>query len=373
MRRYIRPEYCDYAPRPVATQKLRANNKSNLMARTCSGGLLALSQPKPSSDLDPMYHPSFKGDRLLETRLIHHYTTIVCHLMHNSSLKPLDDLWGIRIPQVASQHELVLDAMLVLSAIHLHSQAVDDNTLQVTISKYLDRTIVSYRQRLPEIDGKMAEPLFLTSVMLAKISWLISHHSCPNESFKLPVQAYYMTRGVQVLYLQRKYLLRKLGYEWLGDEPLQPITREITAEQQCQLNGMEQEIKQLFLHFKVHSMPVLEQSVYQEASRYVLWLYKAYFGAVNTQHLERLIAMMPHRLHSHFFTLLEKNDELAMALLARALVLSLKLNNGAWWLRGSGRYEAIKRDIQGICGLIPAPHNFAMQWPLKVLAGEINL
>ncbi|KAH8812542.1 hypothetical protein F5884DRAFT_673060 [Xylogone sp. PMI_703] len=281
-------------------------------------------------------------------------------------------LWRCAIPALASQHEVVLDSMLAIAAIHLHSQAVDDSRLPITIPKYLDRVLINHRRNLLEPDGETAEPIFLTSALLSKIMWLVCHLSSPDESYKLPLAAYYVMRGANAVFSQRRDLLKDLGYIWLADEDLLPITQEITVKRQSQLDDIEEEMRSLFISFNVSSLPSLDQTAYHEASRHVLQLYKAYFGGVSSDHLQRLIVLTPLKVHLTFFTLLERNDALAMALFARALVLSSKVG-GTWWLRGSGKYEVVAKDLVGMHTLMPPQYDFALDWPRKVLSGEIVL
>ncbi len=70
--------------------------------------------------------------------------------------------------------------------------------------------------------------------------------------------------------------------------------------------------------------------------------------------------------------MLESHDPLAMALMARILVLLCGLEP-AWWMNGKGDYEVLKRDIQGICELMPVQLHWAMDWPCDVLNGKIIL
>lgn len=334
-----------------------------------TSSFMDLHQPRPSLSVHSPSRQTAQGNRLLEIRLMHHYTAVVCHLMPRCGSNSSFEVWGLRIPNFSFRHEMILDLILSLSALHLLTQSIDDNALLMAMSKYLDRALVNYRQCLPKIEGDLAEPLFLASVILSHLMWLICHRSRPEEDYQLPLQAYYLIRGISVMFFQRRSFFEELGYSWFGDEDPPPIAHHITVEQQRQLRGIEEDIQQLFDHFDVQSRPILEQEIYEEAAAFVLWLYRGYFCRIDKQHLQRCIRSMPLRLRPTFLTLLEKNDPLAMALLARALLLVSKIGN-TWWIQGGGPYETVRRDIHGIFELMPRESKLAIAWPYKVISGE---
>ena len=78
---------------------------------------------------------------------------------------------------------------------------------------------------------------------------------------------------------------------------------------------------------------------------------------------------MPLRLHPSFLGLLESYDPLAMALLARSLVL-FRLVQYTWWLQGTGNYDFFRNNINSIRELLPTSNRWAVDWPCKVAAEE---
>lgn len=80
---------------------------------------------------------------------------------------------------------------------------------------------------------------------------------------------------------------------------------------------------------------------------------------------------MPLRIGSDFLDFLSFHDPLAMALLARGIAM-LKLVEYAWWVHGGGEYKVMTYDIHGICELMPSNCSWTMEWPLKLVSGEIG-
>jgi hypothetical protein len=79
---------------------------------------------------------------------------------------------------------------------------------------------------------------------------------------------------------------------------------------------------------------------------------------------------MPARLPTEFLQLLADHDPLAMALLARALVL-LKALDYAWWIQGPHDNDVLTYDLRGMCSLMPRDCLLGMEWPLNILSAQL--
>ena len=154
-----------------------------------------------------------------------HYTRVVCHEMPDCNPQATKVMWREAIPQMAFSISIVLDPLLALSAMHLHSFTPTDSQLPMVISFYLDRTLAKYRELIPQIDGDLAEPLFLAAVMLCRITWLLSHRRASDRATasKLPLQTDHMLNGLETLFLRKMDYLKSLGYSYFArEEPVTP-------------------------------------------------------------------------------------------------------------------------------------------------------
>lgn len=72
--------------------------------------------------------------------------------------------------------------------------------------------------------------------------------------------------------------------------------------------------------------------------------------------------------------MLEMHDPLMMALMAHSIViLKAKRLGERWWMNGKGHYEVASRTVLGMRSLMPEKDMWAMDWPCRVLSGEVEL
>jgi hypothetical protein len=135
---------------------------------------------------------------------------------------------------------------------------------------------------------------------------------------------------------------------------------------------VKEDLEHLLIEFGVAAQVQGNKEVYLEAKSYVLYYYRAFYSGAAAKTLRRFIATMAVRCQPGYVAMLERHDPLAMALMARTLVLLCGLEP-AWWINGKRDYEDLKRDIQGICELMPAESHWVMDWPCAILNGEIIL
>ncbi|KAH7171364.1 hypothetical protein EDB81DRAFT_197002 [Dactylonectria macrodidyma] len=311
--------------------------------------------------------------RSLELRLMHHYTSVVCHVMPNCK-GASTWAWQHIIPQLSFESEVVLNPMLALSALHLHAHSPTDSAMAVALRRYLDRTLANHRQALSSPTKGLTEPLWLSAVVITHLYWLLTHQQQPNETYELPLQVIRMLDGVGVLFVQNKAFLARLGYGSYEYDHMPQLAREkqLPIGARAQLQSITDELAGLLDGFGVSELPEDVRDVYVGTKDYVLSQYGAFFLGVSATPLQRFAVTMAVRCHPGYRALLESHDPLAMALMARMLVL-LRGVDYAWWSNGNGEYEVVERDVQGILQLMPTDLRWAMDWPCAVLRGEISL
>jgi hypothetical protein len=122
----------------------------------------------------------------------------------------------------------------------------------MVISFYLDRSLATYREFIPQIDGDLAEPLFLGAVMLCRITWLLSHRRAPDgaSASNLPLQAYHMLRGLETLFLWKVDYLTGLGYSYFAREELVRLREAVLDNISDKLKLVEKDLANLFKNFQ---------------------------------------------------------------------------------------------------------------------------
>jgi len=72
-------------------------------------------------------------------------------------------------------------------------------------------------------------------------------------------------------------------------------------------------------------------------------------------------------------SLLEREDPIAMALLARNISMFAYLDkSSAWWIHGTGGHKVYFKAIWGIHSLMPSRWLWTMEFPLKVISKDIK-
>jgi hypothetical protein len=105
--------------------------------------------------------------RLLELRLMHHYTSETCRTV-TFTTPFTEDIWKYTVPSLAfsgSQH--LADSILALAALHLRSLCPGDRDVVRASHAYMASSIAGYSATLQAgINDSNAEALFLTSALL---------------------------------------------------------------------------------------------------------------------------------------------------------------------------------------------------------------
>jgi hypothetical protein len=109
-------------------------------------------------------------------------------------------VWSKDIPQLAFQSDLVLSALLSMSALHHWALTPNDSRLSFAAKHYFDRAVRQHRIALSNADLQSAEALLATAILITHFSWLASHSVTSNEPYEIPLQAYYMAKGLRLLF-----------------------------------------------------------------------------------------------------------------------------------------------------------------------------
>lgn len=300
---------------------------------------------------------------------MHHYTAIVGSVMPSCNGAPTE-AWEQTIPQLSFSSEVVLNPMLALSALHLHSHSPNDSDAAIAVYRYFGRALSHHRHALLGPDEGSSEELWLSAVLLCHMCWLLAHQPLQNAEYELPIQVFRMLEGVGILFVQKNVQ----GYGWLGHEYLPPVMpdEDLSTAAREQLRHIEEDLAYLLNEFDVVSMSEKHKNIYIEAKDYVLYHFRAFYSGVDAKTLQRFIAFMAVRCQEGYRDLLQFHDPLAMALMARMFVLLSELDY-AWWANGKGEYEVVDRDIRGICQLMPQDLRWSMKWPCMVLDKKIVL
>lgn len=305
------------------------------------------------------------GDNFsLQLRLLHHYLTSTCAQLPGGNTRDGFHLWAVIVPQMAFSCDYLLNALLGLSAQHMWALNCKEKSLATMSRRYLAKAIASHRKELHQASSTNAEYLQATSILITHHTWVASHSVSINEPYILPLQTYHLARSLQCVTMNM--------FPWLLNSKLLWYTelQSITARNGPCPQVINHELHELFQALGVTGSPE-NRVVYGTALRELASLYSAIARHVEPDILQCTAATMVLRLSPHFLTLLEEHDPTALALFALNIAF-LKFIDDAWWLHGKNEHLVVEHSIQGITRLMPESWLWALEWPSKVVRGEIR-
>ncbi|CAJ2512730.1 Uu.00g008490.m01.CDS01 [Anthostomella pinea] len=356
---------------PHATASASPTN-SNCDSPSAATSPLPVTPSAPASTPAPLYRnpeplpltSTSKNNRMMELKLLHHYTTITCETLAISS--PVSEkIWRETVPCLAfSGASFLADALLAVSALHLRSHAPQDQDLIRASHSYMASTFSEYSASLSKgITESNAEALFLTAALIAfqstasRIFARDDGGDMKDRSggYALPLSWFHSFQGVKAVVAS--------SWQWLRNSGI--VVPIIESQPALNLNlsgnptffsdlliGVEEEVTSLD---DDPARQMATRQAYQHAVAVLDWAHKIpHTGAPLV-----FLATVSRR----FVELLEARRPRALAILASYFGL-LKCLDSVWWLKGVAR-----REVMGIVSLFdPDDEEWwpRLQWPLRI-------
>jgi hypothetical protein len=335
--------------------------------------------------------------RTLELRLFYHFTTSTVNSLPLSETQAVLPLWSVDTPQLAFDHEHLLNAVLGTSALHMHTLNPADGVMLQTARHYFVQAIHKHREQVASIDANNAEASVVASMLLSMLVRLVPRHSqlrSPNEPYTLPVERFYMTKGMRTLlyasfpYIQGSKVLDCI-YAW-PPSPSNPdnpfLDRRLTAFPQSMKKisdlRLPPDLKNLTISDEGPSvdpniigitLPLNSISrndpnrrTYSLVTAYLLTIYRAIVSKEPAHWIRRRVeAMIVFTPSEEFLMLLMMSDARALGLLARYFAL-MSAVEGVWWLDGVGSWET-----RGVVENMPRGWEWLNEWPIRVIEGGL--
>ncbi|KAI1658370.1 hypothetical protein F4813DRAFT_356582 [Daldinia decipiens] len=371
---------CDFEhPGIVDTLSPVETPRPTTSTSNCDSPSTTTFPPTPSVESStplPLYrHPeplpltnSNKSNRMMELKLLHHYTTITCQTLAISS--PVSEkIWRDTVPNLAfTGAEFLADALLAVSALHLRSRAPQDQELVRASHSYMASTLSEYSARLGKgITESNAEALFLTAALIAFQSTASriftrddgSDFKDRSDGYSLPLSWFHSFQGIKAVVASSWQWLRHSGIVIPIIESQPALNLDLSGQNANffghLLAGMETEVANL----DNPRTQELTRQAYQHAVAVLDWAHKIpHTGAPLV-----FLATVSRR----FVELLEFRRPRALAILASYFGL-LKSLDSVWWLKGLAR-----REVMGIVSLFdPDDEEWwpRLQWPVRVALYE---
>ncbi|KAG0652453.1 Sterol uptake control 2 [Hyphodiscus hymeniophilus] len=368
-KRYINVTCCEYALHSSkSSKKWSTSSRSSISSHPTETLRLEKQVSLKPSGLN-------ESNRILELRLLHHYTKTTCGADSLEDMVPIisHSMWEISIPQLAFSSPVVLDALLGISALHLLALQPGDQSLAVVSRTYFDKAIKGQRDSLCSLSVENAEPLLVGAVLIAHHTWLAQHLiESPHEHYGMSLQTYQMCVGIQTLIRDTT--------PWLEKYNFRPEETESGLDDDVRSNGFVKlaldDMTLLSAHFYDNVVPPTDSDAYRVTSDELIKIYCLVVAQTcEVTRIEQEIVTVLHRLPARFLELLRAEEPLAMALMARNLCLLtfFEDTSKAWWVHGAGEKKVATTAVLAIRKSMPLEWLWTMAWPMNVVSREIKL
>jgi hypothetical protein len=194
-----------------------------------------------------------------------------------------------------------------------------------------------------------------------------------NGVFKLPLQTWYLARSLDNLFNTLTPLLSNSTRQ-LFSRPILAVAADSTFGDNPFLASGRADLAYFLKYIEADStIPKTDLQVYEHCVDTILNLYAVLAPPTPAQqHIPyELIFLTPIWEPPRFLDMLSQGIAPALALLARAWCL-LKSVSGLWWSSEATSDDMAKYNLHGIQAMLPMEWAWSMDWPLRVLNGELR-
>ncbi|KAH8594261.1 hypothetical protein B0O99DRAFT_687902 [Bisporella sp. PMI_857] len=357
-RRFVGIDSCDFE------DFILSSTAANVVAKH-SRGETQQSAIQPQITISPRNGVQSSESRVLELRLMHHYSTFTCNELPKAHSSQGKQVWSINIPRLSFYSDDALNALLAISALHLFALCHEDASLAYRAKLYFDRAVKQHRVALSKANCDNAESLLATAILITHYTWLAAHTHVGDQPYEIPVQTYHMARKIKSLIEYLWPLFKDSGYLWYveQDQEEEPDT-EVGHPF---LSSVQEDLARLSESFNDQNTSITDRMVYMHAIQELSSLSKAIVSSKYVQRTQNRLATMPLRLPPRFLELVEQKDPRSLVLIARNIAL-LKLIDDVWWLHGIGQSQRVAEySINGIKAMVASEWMWAMDWPLSLI------
>lgn len=378
-------EYSDPFVRPTnGTNYLES--PSNDRTSQSSSAASPHGPASPYTDLEDIEH-AFTPDerRLLELRLLHHFTTVVT----NSFSADLRHVWYLDSVRLGFEHHFLLYAIFAISALHIVCDARDGPRMYVdhegveSVAEmiplslgnidhakahriYLNLAVRKQREAISSLNPNNADAVFLASVLLSYQALKLLPDSSTTNVYLPPTQWLRMSRAIfTVVQAARPLVQGGSVVEMVRTTNMEPDFRDQAAI----FNPQNSKPFEALLDWSSYPEPDLDlesKHTYEKTLAYVGGIWQAILNKEAPTVLFRRFVSLGVLVPIQFATFLDQGRPRALAILAHHFAM-MKAADEHWWLRGLADHE-----VNGIRSVMPAEWQWAMEWPLSIVRQGIS-
>ncbi|KAF4471485.1 hypothetical protein FALBO_1608 [Fusarium albosuccineum] len=350
------------APRTPLTRPRAPSSPARVPRPNPSPPTSIYSQPSMTSSSSNANH----GDRMLELRLMHHYTNVTSKTLLTNS-PAAEDIWQRAVPQMAfsgNGKTYLADAILSVAALHLRSMAPDDKALVRASHSYSASSLSAYCASLENgITADNAEALFLTATLIAfqaSASRIFvkddgdTDPNDPNARYTPPLSWFHAFQGVKTVVAT--------SWQWIRHSDIVKVVIDSQPSFQLNLNPRSPD------SFFGHLLEGLEEELINEDPRFVATTGQAYSHSVSVinwahknYHAAAALAF-PATVSRRFVDLVDAKRPRALAILACFFALLKRMDN-VWWLQ-----DVSRREVMGLVSMFEPRSKWwrHLEWPIRI-------
>ena len=379
---------CEYGDQANSTTSRDTPNAFSSDQANSSSGASPQAVPSPYSELEAL-EQVFDPDerRLLELRLLHHYTHIVTFTFPAAYTQRSREMWSIDVVEMAVHHPCVLNAIFALASLHIVSDTRDSSSFysrdvdRLSVARVLEAPAISFneidfakahriylnlavrqqREAIAQLGPHNADAVFVTSILLSYQAIKL----LPKEgitTYAPPVQWLRMSRAIlNVVHISRTFMPE--------DSVMETINTAGAAapdfhDMEALYGAKNREPFQALLDFERYPEPALDAETlytYERTLAYVGSIYRAILDDDAPRMLLRRLTILGLMCTDQYIDLVDQLRPRALAILAHFFAM-MKVVDDHWWLRGLA-----DQQVHGIQSIMPAQWQWSMEWPLTIL------
>ncbi len=319
------------------------------------------------SSTETLNNPESKKRRLLELRLLHHYTTKMSRTFNLTGPGPdegdLTDPWISDLPILAFDNDALLNIMCAIAALHTVNCNPRDLEAINVYRNYLDFALQEHSNDVAHLTKTNADAACLTSSLIRVAGFAVLQER-PLVPYTPPVQWLQMTRGAGNVF--------NAAWGFIEDDDSSialrmvkktPILKDSEALfQESSRQGL------LYLLHGTRTEHTLEawstgiEEAYSSTLSYIGSVQSFIDGGEKPQTVCRILMLFPYLIKNGFIDLIEQQRPRALVILAHYFGLLAHFKH-IWFIGNTG-----PREIRAIQAVLSEEWRELMTWPLQMLS-----
>ena len=316
--------------------------------------------------------PESQERRILELRLLHHFSSSTCKTLPGTNVHQVYEAWAVSAPLLALENNTLLYTILAISALHLAHLRPEASAYIDAYRRYFFLALPAHNQQVSTLSSGNADAICLTCLL---INFLVfrSTDDTLQLATSLP-QRLMISRGSGDVFYQ--------AWNWIS-QSTNSVVAVIIKESPQYLQRLEGYLNMDGrLAYKVDVSQGLDdllnpnlpmkgsfdipdepwdaeiERAYTETLGYICWISEGVRSDESQLTACRRLMGFLIFLPTRFIALVQGNQPRAQVMLAHFFALANGME-GIWWIRDTAR-----REVLATYDTIPPYWRSFMQWPL---------